>query len=812
MKKFHKQILSVLIFTGLLISDSVNAQMYWNHAGSFAGNSSSYISVPNSASLELTGSFTLEAWINPTIVTGIAKGIISKGGVKGTSLKYALRILNGRISLSTNGAQRLISKASTSINSNVWTHVAANYNSSLDQFQIMINGSLDTSCIISGAAPTSNPDSLFIGISGTSTPFPGLLDEVRIWNTSLSSVQIFAFMKTSMGICGDFTSGNLVLSIPFQNNTGEGTIFSVMDYSDNLNNGNIRNVTGVNLSDRPSGNHHYSDCIFFPSTPGFLSGQDNPSISPVNKMTIEFWIYPKTDNYGILYKGSYTSLSPDYGMTVTSGKLNAYINNTLITSTDSVKKERWSHIAFTYFGTTGRFEFYVNGKRGTSGNIAPGNINDGNDSLIIGSFPSLAHCTGYLDEFRISHEVKSSNDINAHMFSSINESNDNDAVLNAVYNFDGSNLPNTNGGPRLYFRGNISYNFNGAFFSESRLSPVINFSPGQSLSGYYLNYSNKRIPASGSSGTIKDTIEILNSEIISDLNIFVAINHRRTENLKITITNPIGASAEIFANFRLLDSNDNIVTIFDSDADSSLLSNKYVNFGPKIKPLFDINAIYGGSNSKGKWILSVTDEGGSDTGFISGWGLQINNKISIPFNLECTGLLEGIYNPASNSQIPDTMRYYLRSGIFPYSIIDSSKSAVNSAGTGNALFTKAQTQTDYFLVLKHRNSIETWSSSLIKFSQFNNQAQYNFSDISSKAFGDNMKQVDTSPIRYGFYGGDVNQDGTIDLTDGSLIDNDAFNFISGYVPTDINGDGVTDLADAVFADNNAFNFVSKITP
>jgi hypothetical protein len=81
------------------------------------------------------------------------------------------------------------------------------------------------------------------------------------------------------------------------------------------------------------------------------------------------------------------ALDPDYSMTVTSGKLNAYINNTLITSTDSVKKERWSHIAFTYFGSTGRYEFYVNGKRGTTGNITPGNIHDSPDSLVVGGFP-----------------------------------------------------------------------------------------------------------------------------------------------------------------------------------------------------------------------------------------------------------------------------------------------------------------------------------------------------------------------------------------------------------------------------------------
>lgn len=43
-------------------------------------------------------------------------------------------------------------------------------------------------------------------------------------------------------------------------------------------------------------------------------------------------------------------------------------------------------------------------------------------------------------------------------------------------------------------------------------------------------------------------------------------------------------------------------------------------------------------------------------------------------------------------------------------------------------------------------------------------------------------------------------------------DNNAFNFVPGYVSTDLNRDGITDLSDAVFADNNSFNFISKITP
>ena len=62
------------------------------------------------------------------------------------------------------------------------------------------------------------------------------------------------------------------------------------------------------------------------------------------------------------------------------------------------------------------------------------------------------------------------------------------------------------------------------------------------------------------------------------------------------------------------------------------------------------------------------------------------------------------------------------------------------------------------------------------------------------------------------FAGDVNQDGTVDGSDTQMIDNDAFNFSSGYLATDVNGDSFIDGTDSQIAGNNSDNFVSKITP
>jgi hypothetical protein len=62
------------------------------------------------------------------------------------------------------------------------------------------------------------------------------------------------------------------------------------------------------------------------------------------------------------------------------------------------------------------------------------------------------------------------------------------------------------------------------------------------------------------------------------------------------------------------------------------------------------------------------------------------------------------------------------------------------------------------------------------------------------------------------FSGDVNQDGSVDLTDMIAVDNDNANFFSGYIPTDINGDNQTDLSDMIIADNISSAFISKIVP
>lgn len=82
----------------------------------------------------------------------------------------------------------------------------------------------------------------------------------------------------------------------------------------------------------------------------------------------------------------------------------------------------------------------------------------------------------------------------------------------------------------------------------------------------------------------------------------------------------------------------------------------------------------------------------------------------------------------------------------------------------------------------------------------------------NKAHGNNLIQSENAPAVFSVYGGDLDQDGSIDATDLSMIDNDSYTFASGYKKTDVNGDGFVDASDAAITDNNATNFVAAVTP
>ncbi len=185
--------------------------------------------------------------------------------------------------------------------------------------------------------------------------------------------------------------------------------------------------------------------------------------------------------------------------------------------------------------------------------------------------------------------------------------------------------------------------------------------------------------------------------------------------------------------------------------------------------------------------------------------------ITLNTTLDLTLFIEGFYNSNANNTVSDSVRVYLRNSASPYSLADSAKGLLSSSGNVSFSFSNL-TSGQYYIVIKHRNSIETWSRQGGETIASGSIVNYIMSDQITKAFGNNLKQVDSSPVRFAIYNGDVNHDGITDAADISAIDNDATYAVSGYVNTDLTGDNFVDAGDMSIADNNVTFGVSAVTP
>ncbi len=157
--------------------------------------------------------------------------------------------------------------------------------------------------------------------------------------------------------------------------------------------------------------------------------------------------------------------------------------------------------------------------------------------------------------------------------------------------------------------------------------------------------------------------------------------------------------------------------------------------------------------------------------------------------------LEGFYSPEPGdnkntrngtrlvplTHVTDTIRIYLADSSSSYAFVDTVKIVLTDSGIVTTPFDNITTG-KYYIVVRHRNHLETWSKYAVTFTA-GNTTNYDFTSAANKAYGDNMKLIGSV---YVIYGGDPNQDGDIGALDIPI-------FISefgtqGYLSCDFNGD------------------------
>ena len=171
-------------------------------------------------------------------------------------------------------------------------------------------------------------------------------------------------------------------------------------------------------------------------------------------------------------------------------------------------------------------------------------------------------------------------------------------------------------------------------------------------------------------------------------------------------------------------------------------------------------------------------------------------------------MIEGLCDYSSKGmKLSPNVTVTLRNANFPYQVADEATGIIfDNTLEGDFFFTKVETG-NYFIVVKYKNTIETWSKSdgikIIK----GGVVKYDFTTGKDKAYGDNMFFDGEFAC---IYTGDIDQNGFINQNDIDLVMNDLGN--TGDLITDLNGDQYVDASDLSLVMNNSDKHVMAVTP
>ncbi|MGV9003342.1 zinc-dependent metalloprotease [Flavobacterium sp.] len=139
------------------------------------------------------------------------------------------------------------------------------------------------------------------------------------------------------------------------------------------------------------------------------------------------------------------------------------------------------------------------------------------------------------------------------------------------------------------------------------------------------------IPTSGNV-TVNSTQNVTSTDIISDANVTININHSWINDLKVTLISPAGTQVQLVNRPCTSDSLLNITATFDDSGVPVLCGNNPAISGTVI-PVQSLSA-FNGESMNGIWTLRVLDSFAQDGGMINGWSLNLcsNTPVSLAIN------------------------------------------------------------------------------------------------------------------------------------------------------------------------------------
>ena len=169
----------------------------WSTEGRFGGALSfdgvnDWVTVNDSAALDLTTGMTLEAWVRPASLTTV-RMVVLKERTGGLAYALASSDTSAAVGYIRTTSDQTVTAPSPLVLT-TWTHVAVTYDGST--LRLFVNGAQVSSRAVSGAVTTSSGVLRIGGSSLGGVYFSGLVDEVRIYNRALTPGEIQADMTT----------------------------------------------------------------------------------------------------------------------------------------------------------------------------------------------------------------------------------------------------------------------------------------------------------------------------------------------------------------------------------------------------------------------------------------------------------------------------------------------------------------------------------------------------------------------------------------------------------------------------------------
>ncbi len=375
---------------------------------SLASASSQYVTITDSASLSPTSQVTINAWINPT--TNVTTRSIV---VKDTAYRMTTNASSQLVcEIYSSGSWQSAATGASTLLAGSWQMVSCSYDA--QNVKAFVNGNRDAASTITGTINDS-ASAVDIGRNNNTNYYNGSIDEVRIYNRSLSEQEIRALFDWAPGPVGYW-------------NLDENTGTTANDKSGNENTGTLTNAPTW-------ANGKFGGSVIFDGVNDSIPAGAGTTLDdlPTNGITIDAWIYPSS-----LGESSIGRIATKASGTTPTNGWTFHLNNTTANSlafqadynttdlsvrsaANTVTLNAWNHVTVTWDGSTTatNVHMYVNGAEttyalqtnasGTYQTDAAQNLYIGNDSSGAATFD------GRIDDVHVYNYVRNSKQIVSEM-------------------------------------------------------------------------------------------------------------------------------------------------------------------------------------------------------------------------------------------------------------------------------------------------------------------------------------------------------------------------------------------------------------